>query len=143
MQRNKKPFLDLKQHNVSKCKKSLFFKAVNLCFWLENVFFFLYLNLVKIRLKKRNYFKEKKETFFDYNKKNFSKSKKSHFFSKGLTHAFGQKIPFFLYLDLIKMRLEIILSDFAGKKETFSGIKKKNFSKSKKLHFSKGVNPCF
>ena len=41
-----------------------------------------------------NYFEEKKETFFDYKKENFSKSKKSTF-PKGLTHAFGQKIPFF------------------------------------------------
>ena len=36
-------------------------------------------------------------------------------------------MPFFLYLDLIKMRLEIMLSDFTGKKETFFGIKKKEF----------------
>ena len=90
--------------------------------------------MVKIRLKKNNYFKEKKkETLFDYNKKNFSKSKKSHFFSKGLTHAFGQKMPFFLYLDLIKMRLKIMLSDFAGKKGTFFGIKKKEFFKVQKI----------
>ena len=30
-----------------------------------------------------------------------------------------------------------MLSDFAGKKETFFGIKKKNFSKSKKLSLRK------
>ena len=52
---------------------------------------------------------------FDYKKHNFSKSKKSHF-SKGLTHAFDQKTPFFfLYLQLIKRRLEIMLRDFAEK----------------------------
>ena len=101
--------------------------------------------MVKIRLKKKfNYFKEKKETFFDYNKKNFSKSKKSHFFSKGLTDAFGQKMPFFLYLDLIKMRLEIILSDFAGKKETFPGIKKKRiFQSPKNCTFPKALTHAF
>ena len=46
----------------------------------------------------------------------------------------AKKMPFFLYLDLIKMRLEIMLSDFAGKKETFSGIKKKKeFFKVQKI----------
>ena len=66
------------------------------------------------------------------------------FFSKGLTHAFGQKMPFFLYLDLIKMRLEIMLSDFVGKKETFFGIKKKRlFQSAKKRTFSKGLTHAF
>ena len=40
-------------------------------------------------------FAQKKETFFDLEKQHFSKSKKPHFFSKGLTHAFGQKMPIF------------------------------------------------
>ena len=67
-----------------------------------------------------NYLEEKKETFFDYKKEIFSKSKKSHvFFQKALTHAFGQKILFFLYFDLIKIRLEIMLSDFQEKKNLF------------------------
>ena len=65
-------------------------------------------------------------------KRTFQSPKKSHFFSKGLT-AFGQKMPFFLYLDLIKMRLKIMLSDFAGKKGTFFGIKKKEFFKVQKI----------
>ena len=77
---------------------------------------------------------KKKKTLFDCNKKNFSKSKqKVAFFSKGLTDTFGQKMPFFLYLDLIKMRLKIMLSDFAGKKGTFFGIKKKEFFKVQKI----------
>ena len=66
-------------------------------------------------------------------KRTFQSPKKSHFFSKGLTHAFGQKMPFFLYLDLIKMRLKIMLSDFAGKEGTFFGIKKKEFFKVQKI----------
>ena len=40
-------------------------------------------------------FAEKKETFFGYERQNSSKFKTSHFFSKGLTHAFGQKMPVF------------------------------------------------
>ena len=35
-----------------------------------------------------------KRNRFDYKKQRFSKSKRSHF-SKGLIHAFGQKMPFF------------------------------------------------
>ena len=38
------------------------------------------------------------------------------------------------FLGSVKIRLEIMLKDFAEKKET-------DFSKSKKSHFSKGVNP--
>ena len=48
-------------------------------------------------------------------------------FSKGLTHAFGQKCYFILYLNLITIRLEIMQSDFPQKKETFFGLKKQKF----------------
>ena len=51
-----------------------------------------------------------------------------------------KKCQFFVYLGLVKIRLEIILNDFAEKKDLFFGYKKHNFSKSKKSHFSKGVN---
>ena len=68
-------------------------------------------------------FAEKKETFLTIKKQTFSKSKKSHI-SKGLTHAFAKKRQFILYLQLIKIRLEIMLSDFAEKKETFLSYKK-------------------
>ena len=57
-----------------------------------------------------NDFAEKKETFFDYKKNSVFQKPKTRIFSKGLTHAFGKKMPFFLYLDLIKIRLEIMLS---------------------------------
>ena len=40
---------------------------------------------------------------------------------------FGQKMPFFLYLDLFKIRLEVMLSDIAEKKETFFDLKNANF----------------
>ena len=76
-------------------------------------------------------------------KRNFQSPKKSHFFSKGLTHAFGQKMPFFLYLDLIKMRLKIMLSDFAGKKGTFFGIKKRIFQSPKNCTFPKALTRAF
>ena len=55
----------------------------------------------------------------------------------------AKKCQYFLYLNLIKISLEIVLSDFAEKKETFFDLKKQHFSKSKKSHFLKGINPCF
>ena len=54
-----------------------------------------------------------------------------------------KKFQFFVYLDLVKRRVEIMVNDFAEKKNPFFGYKKQNFSKSKKSHFSKGVNPRF
>ena len=68
-------------------------------------------------------FAEKKETFLTLEKQNFSKSKKWHFFSKESTHAFGQKMPIFSLFKLIKISLEIMLSDFTEKKETFLTLK--------------------
>ena len=69
---------------------------------------------------------KKKKPVFGYKKHNFSKSKKSHF-SKGVNSWFWTKNPnFFLSLDLIKVRLEIILSEFAMKKETFFDLEKQN-----------------
>ena len=44
-----------------------------------------------------------------------------------------------LYLDLVKIRLEIMVSDFAEKKETCFDFKEKNFLKSKKSSFPKGL----
>jgi len=89
----KETFLTLKTE-LSKSKKSHFFKGVNPYFWPKNAIIFLYLDLIKIRLEiMLSDFAEKK-TCFDYKKQNFSKSKKSAF-PKGLTHAFGQKLPIF------------------------------------------------
>ena len=42
---------------------------------------------------------------------------------------------FFVYVDLVKIRLEIMFSDFAQEKETFVTIKNRNFQSPKKSHF--------
>ena len=74
-----------------------------------------------------NDFLEKKETFFHYNNKNFCKSYKSHF-SKGVNPCFwSKKCQFFLYLFLVKTRLELILNAFVEKKEPFVTIITKIF----------------
>ena len=68
--------------------------------------FFLYLDLVKIRPEiMLNYFEEKKETLFEYKKTKFFKVQKIAYLSMLL----ARKCHFFLSLDLIKIRLEIIL----------------------------------
>ena len=85
-----------------------------------------------------NYFEEKKETFLDYKKREFFKVQKiAFFFSKGLIHTFGQKMPFFLYFHLVKIRLEIMLMTLQRKKKPVLTIKTE-FFKVQKIHFSKG-----
>ena len=56
---------------------------------------FLYLVLVKTRLEIRfNNLLDRKETFFEYKNKIFQ-SPKNRIFPKGVSHAFGQKMPNF------------------------------------------------
>ena len=94
----------------------------------------VYLDLVKIRLEiMLSNFAEKKETFFDLKKQHFSKSKKSHLL-KGINPCFWPKNAiFFLYLDLIKKRLEIMLNYLEERKKTFLTIKNKMFQSPKNL----------
>ena len=80
----------------------------------------------------------KQKPVFTIKKQHFSKSKKSHFFSKGLNHAFGQKMPFSSLLRFDQKRLEIMLSNFAKKKETFLTIKNTIFQSPKNRIFPKG-----
>ena len=54
-----------------------------------------------------------------------------------------KKCQIFLYLDLVKIRLEKVSNNILEEKETFFYYKNTNFSQSQKSHFSKGVNPCF
>ena len=85
--------------------------------------------------------KKRKKPFLTIKTRIFQ-SPKFTFFFKGINPCFWPKMLFFLYFDFIKIRLEIMLSDFQEKKETCFDYKKRNFSKSKKSHFFKGVNPC-
>ena len=45
-------------------------------------------------------------------------SPKNRIFLKGLTHAFGQRMYFFLYLLSVKIRLEIMFNNVQDTKET-------------------------
>ena len=63
-------------------------------------------------------FQNEKKPFFALKKVIFQ-SPKNRIFPKGLTHAFGQKMYFFLELFLVKIRLEIMFNYFIDGKETF------------------------
>ena len=86
---------------------------------------------------------DRKETFFGHKKIQSFKVPKIAFFQRGLPMLLVKKSNFFLYLFIVKIRLEIMFNNVLDRKETFFGNKNFNLSKSQKSHFSKGVNPCF
>ena len=94
---------------------------------VKNAIYLFDLDLVEIRLAiMLSDFAEKKETFLTMNKRIFQSKKKSHCFSKRL-NAFGQKCQILLFLHLVKIRLEMMLSNFAEKKETCFNYKNRSF----------------
>ena len=114
-------------------KKTEFFKVEKIAFFLKGFIqpfnqksqILLYLDLAIIRLEKLlSHFAEKKETFLTINSRIFQTPKNRIFFFKGVNPCFWPKILFFLYFDLIKIRLGIMLSDFQEKKTTFFDHKK-------------------
>ena len=112
----KKNLFWLWEENSLWTQKSPFSKGVNPCFWSNNAN--LYLFSVKTRLQiVLTDFVDKKETLFYYNSWMFQ-SPQNHIFPKGLTHAFGQKMPNFS-LFLFEIRLEIMLNNLVEKKKTF------------------------
>ena len=79
-----------------KVQKSHFLKGDNPCFRLKNANYLVYLDLVKIRLEiMLNDFAEKKRNLSLAIKNRIFQSPKKRTFSKGLTPAFGQKMPGF------------------------------------------------
>ena len=101
--------------------------------------FFLELDLVKIRLEIiLSDFGEKKETCFDYKNKIF-KRLKNHIFSKGLTHAFRQKMEFFSgFVFGQKRTIEIRFNDILDRTENFFKYKNKIFQSPKISVFQRG-----
>ena len=86
---------------------------------------------------------ERKETFLALKNVIFQ-SPKNGIFPKGLTHAFGQKMYFFLELFSVKIRLEIVFNYVIDGKKPFFGHKKCNLSKSQKNRiFPKGLTHAF
>ena len=60
-------------------------------------------------------------------------------FLKGLTHAFGQKCQFFLYVALVTTRLELRFNNVLERKENFLTTKNKIFQSPKSRIFPKGL----
>ena len=80
----------------------------------------------------------KKKPFLALNNTICENPKKSLFF-KGVNPCFWSKnANYLVYLDLVKIRLEIMLSTFAEKKETFLTIKNTIFQSPKNRIFPKG-----
>ena len=138
MQRKKKPVWTIK-NRIFKLQKIRFSKGVNPCFWSKMPIFSLF-RFGQIRLEiMLNYFEEKKETLFDYKKQQFSKSKKSHICQRGYSMLLARKCHFFLSLDLIKIRLEIILLSLQWKKKPFLNLKNRIFQSAKNSIFFQTV----
>ena len=132
MKKRKKPFLTIKTRIFQSPKITFFFKGINPWFW-PKMLFFLYFDFIKIRLeimlsdiqeKKQNIFGHKKtvrifEIFFTIKKKTFWKSQKS-LFSIVVNPCFWSKnANFFVYVDFVKIRLEIMLVTSHRKKKSF------------------------
>ena len=107
--KEKKNLFSLENTNFLKIRKIAFLP----CLWSKNV----YVDLVKIRLEiMLSDFPQKKRHLLDYKKKEFCKVGKNRHFSKGFNPGFSSKSQILLYLDLVIIRLEKLLSDFAEKK---------------------------
>ena len=79
---------------------------------------------------------DKKQTFFDYKEKIFQ-SPKTRIFPKRNNPCIWRK-KFFLYLDLVKIKLELIFNNFVEKKETFFDYKENLFKFLNIAFFQRG-----
>ena len=118
-----------------------YFKGVNPWFWSKNGHFS---NFFLSNISQENVFYddlERKNAFLGYKNKKFKRSKNGHF-SKGLTHGFGPKMPFFFNLffkgNIVQRK---VFYDILERKNAFLGYKNKKFKRSKYYHYFKRVNP--
>ena len=124
--------MDYEKQNFSKSQKSHVFKWDNPMLLVKNANYLDYLDLVKIRLAiMLSDFAEKKESLLTMNNRIFQSNKKIAFCFSKRFNAFGQKFQIFLFSHLVKIRLEIMLSDFEEKKETCFDYKNRSFSSPK------------
>ena len=70
-------------------------------------------------------------------------SPKNRIFPKGLTHAFHQRMYFFLYLFLVTIRPEIMFNNVIDGKKPFLAIKNSIFESPKYRIFPKGLTHAF
>ena len=114
----KETFFGHTKFNLSKSQKLHFLHA----FGQKMSFFSLFLVKIWLEIMFNNVL-DRKKTIFAL-KNSIFQCHKNWFFLKGLTHAFGQKCNFFLYLFSVKIRLEIMFNNVLYRKETFFSHKK-------------------
>ena len=85
---------------------------------------------------------DRKETFFEYKNKIFQ-SPKYGIFPKGLTHAFGKKMPILSFLVLVKTGVEIRVNNVLDRRETFFNYKNKILKVPKVAFFQRGLTHSF
>ena len=124
MQSKKKPFGAIKSRIFQSLKIRIFPKGLTHAL-VKKCHFFVYVDLEKFGLEiMLNDFAQEKETFLTLKNRIFQ-SPKNCIYPKRLTQAFDEKVPIFLlYLDLVKIRLEIFPSVFAEKKKNICDLKK-------------------
>ena len=85
----------------------------------------------------------KKNLFFTIKNRVF-KVRKIKFFKRVNPCFWSKKVNFFVDVDLVKIRLDIMLSDFPQEKRNLLDYNKHNFSKWKKSYFfPKGLIQAF
>ena len=103
---------------------------------------FIHLFSVKISLEKRLHnFPDRKQTIFAIKNLIFQ-SPKNRIFPKELTHAFGQKMPFFSLFVFGQNKTRKKFNNILDTKKLFLAIKNSIFQRPKNRIFSKGVNQC-
>ena len=84
----------------------------------------------------------KRKPFLTINNRIFQ-SPKNRIFFPGVNLSYWPKNAIFSLFSFDQIRLEIMLSDFEEKKDTFFGLKKKIFESPKNRIFSKGLTHTF
>ena len=122
-----KPCLALKNRIFQSPKNPLF----------QNCHFFLCLDLIKITLEIMLSAFAKKKEFFLTIKNSIFQSPKNRIFLGDNSCFWWKNSNYLVYFDLVKIRLEIMLGDFAEKNETFLTIKNRIIHTKKNRIFPK------
>ena len=128
----KETFLTIKNKIFQSPKKSHFSKGLTHAFNQKWLIFSLFTIDQKKKKEKTRIilgdFAEKKNLFL-LSKTEFLKFKKSIFFKRVNPCFWSKNVNFFVDVDLVKIRLDIMLSDFPQEKRNLLDYKKHNFSK--------------
>ena len=125
--RERKTFFALKKQNFSKSKKSAFPKLP----------FFSLFRFDQNNTRNNAFWLRKEKNLFLTLKNGIFQSPKNRIFSGDNSCFWWKNANYLFYLDLVEIRLEIMLGDFAAKKETFLTIKNRIIQTQKNRIFPK------